>query len=171
MSRTNIASWREAGDAFWRQREPRERNVLAVGAMVVVAALLYALLISPAIEGRRQLQSALPELRQQAAEMQTLAQQATQFAAASARAPAPVTTESIDASLRDRGLKPQAVAVEGDLVRLQLTAVSFAALLEWLESAQRTARLVVLDASIVAQQAPDSVNATLTLRQQKSGGT
>ena len=170
MTRVTIAALRESAIALWQQRQPRERSVLGVGAAVIVAALLYALLIAPALDGRRQLQSALPELRQQAAEMQGLAQQAAQFAGASATAPEVPTSESIEASLREKGLRTQSVAVDGDLVRVQLTAASFAALLEWLAEAQHTARLVVLDASIVAQPAPDSVNATLTLRQQKSGG-
>jgi len=169
MSNPSMAAMRERGLALWQERQPRERNALGLGAGVIVIALLYALLIAPAIEGRKQLQAALPLLRQQAAEMRGLAQQAVQFASTSAPAPAPATKESVEASLRDRGLKPQAVTVEGSLVRVQLTAASFAALLDWLGDAHRTARLAVVDTSITAQAAPDTVNATLTLRQLKAG--
>jgi general secretion pathway protein M len=169
MTNTTVAALRDRGLAFWHDRQPRERNALAIGAGVLVIALVYALLIAPAIEGRRQLQAALPQLRQQVAEMQALSQQAARLAGTTAAAPAPATKESIDSSLRDKGLKAQAVTVDGELVRVQLSAVSFAALLDWLGDAQRTARLAVLDASITAQAAPDTVNATLTLRQLKSG--
>jgi general secretion pathway protein M len=169
MTNAFVAALRERSLAFWQERGPRERNVLAIGAGVLVIALVYALLIAPAIEGRKQLQAALPQLRQQVAEMQALSQQAAQLAGASAAAPSPATKETIEASLRDKGLKAQAVTVDGELVRVQLAAVSFAALLDWLSDAQRTARLAVIDASIAAQATPDTVNATLALRQSKSG--
>ena len=164
----NPAALKEAGLAFWEARKPSERNALIVGAIVIVAALLYALVIAPAIDGRRQLQTALPSLRQQAAELQLLSQTALQLGDASA-APAPAPTrESVESSLRDRGLKAQSVVVEGGLVRLQFTSASFSTLLEWLSEARNTAQLAVADANIVAQAAADTVDATVTLRQQKS---
>lgn len=169
MSSGALAVLKESTLAFWEARKPRERNALIAAAVVILAALLYALAIAPAIEGRAQLHKALPALREQAAELQALAQTAVQFGDASVTpAPAP-TRETIDSSLRDKGLKAQSIVVDGGLVRVQLTSASFSSLIEWLNDAQKTAHLAVIDASVVAQAAADTVNATLTLRQPKSG--
>jgi general secretion pathway protein M len=107
-------------------------------------------------------------LRQQAAEMHGMSNEAAQLVAAGATAAPAPTKDAIESSLRDKGLKAQSIVVDGGLTRVQLTAVSFASLLEWLNDAQRTVHLVVVDANIVAQPAADTVNATLTLLQQKS---
>ena len=58
---------------------------------------------------------------------------------------------------------------DGPLVRVQLMAVSFSSLLDWLNDSHLTARLAVVDANIVAQPSVGTVNATLTLQRQDSG--
>jgi general secretion pathway protein M len=168
VSSVDLAALRESCLAFWQERKPRERTALGLGAAVAIVALLYALVFAPAIEGRQQLAKALPSLRQQASELQALSQESAQFVAGATAAPAP-TKDTIERSLRDRGLKAQSIVVDGGLTRVQLTGVSFSSLLDWLTDAQQTARLTVVDAGIVAQPAADTVNATLTLRQQKNG--
>jgi general secretion pathway protein M len=168
VSSVNLAVLRESSLVLWQARKPRERKTLGLGAALAIVALLYALVIAPAIEARQQLERTLPSLRQQASELKALAKEGAQFAAAGAT-PAPVPTrQTIESSLRDKGLKAQSIVVDRGLTRLQLTAVPFSSLLDWLNDAQRTARLAVVDASIVAQPAADTVNATITL-QQKSG--
>jgi general secretion pathway protein M len=57
------------------------------------------------------------------------------------------------------------VMLTGDFAKVQLTAASFAATLNWLDDMQKTALLSVVDANIVALDKPDMVNATFTLRQ------
>lgn len=168
MSSINVGALKESSLAFWQERKPRERTALVSGVTVVVVALLYAWVLAPAIEGRQRLAKTLPALRQQAAELQVLAKEATQLVNAGATPVPTPTKEAIESSLRAKGLKAQSVVVDGALTRVQLTAVSFASLLEWLDDAQTTARLAVVDASIVAQPSADTVNATLTLQQQKS---
>jgi general secretion pathway protein M len=54
-------------------RTEQERTFLRVGGLVLGAALFYSVLVGPALEGRDKLRKALPELRQQAAELQALA--------------------------------------------------------------------------------------------------
>ena len=73
------------------------------------------------------------------------------------------------ASLTGKGLKPQSVLLTGEMAKIQLNAVSFAGIVDWLQDAQKTLRLSVVDASVEAQQKPDTVNASLTLRQQGGG--
>lgn len=166
--RASIQSAREAATAFWTDRSTQERKQLLIIGSVILLALLYLLLIDPALSGREQLRKSLPELRQKAAEMQQLSRDAIALSANIAPPPPVLSKEGMEASLATRGLKPQSVVVTEEVVRIQLSSVSFAALVDWLGEVQKTVRLSVIDTSITAQTASDSVNATLTLRQQKS---
>ena len=66
-------------------------------------------------------------------------------------------------------LEIDGVAVTGDdIVRVQLAAVPFAGVIDWLDEMQRTASLSTIEANVVALPEAGQVNATLTLRQQKS---
>jgi general secretion pathway protein M len=152
---------------FWQERDAREQRILLAAAALIVLLLVYLLLINPALTGRSQLDKTLPLQRQQAAELQVLASQAGALAQAQAASPAaPVSKESIAAALARHSLKAQSVLLTGDMVKLQLTGVSFAATVNWLDDMQRSARLVATDAHVEAQEKIDIVNATLTLRQQ-----
>lgn len=152
---------------FWSERNQRERTMLAIAMMVAVVGLFYMLLIDPAISGRSDLQRRLPALRQQAAELQAMAKETATLSGKTPPPAAVVTKESLEASLTRRGLKPQSVSLTGDLAKVQLSAASFANITEWLNEMQQTARLTVVEANVEALSQADSVNATLTLRQQK----
>ena len=154
---------------YWSARNPRERRLIAIALWTVVLAVLYLLLLEPAINGRAQLTKELPALRQQVLQMQSMARElkAAPAAAASESAAQPVTRESMEAALGRAGLKAQSISVSGEFIRLQLNDVSFASLVGWLDEAGKTLRISVVEASIVAQPQSDRVNATLTLRQQR----
>lgn len=159
---------RDIAATFWSDRSVRERKQLLLMTGVIVFALLYLLLVAPALSGRAQLRKSLPELRQKSADMQQLVREAAALSAIIAPPPMLLSKDSIDASLGSHGLKAQSIVVTEEVVRVQFTAASFAALIDWLGEVQKNARLSVIDASIVAQASVDSVNATITLRQQKS---
>lgn len=153
---------------FWNERNKREQNMLAVAIVVVVFGLLYALLIDPALSGRSDLEKKLPGLRQQAAEVQALSKEASGMGAKTSTTPPPaMTRESIETSLSKKGLKAQSVTVSGELAKVQLSGVPFSATTEWLTDIQKNARMSVVEAVVETQQQPDSVNANLTLRQQR----
>ncbi len=167
----NLNALNEKFASFWGARNPRERNLLAAAFVVIVLGLIYALLIDPALSGRKDLEKKLPALREQAAEMQSLSKEAGALTSKAA-APAPaITRESIESSLTSRGLKPQNVALTGDLAKVQLNGASFSSLVDWLSEMQKSARLSVVDANVEAQAKTDTVNAALTLRQQRSEST
>jgi general secretion pathway protein M len=160
---------KQSFSTFWAARNKREQNLLAVAAVVIVFGLFYLLLIDPALGGRKDLEKALPALRQQSAELQAMARDVSAFSGKN-QTPAPaLTREGIEASLAGKGLKPQSVLLTGETAKIQLNAVSFAGIVDWLQDAQKTLRLSVVDASVEAQQKPDTVNASLTLRQQGGG--
>lgn len=163
-----LSELKESIAAFWVERNARERMVLAAGAALIMLGLIYAVLLGPALSGRAQLEKSLPPLRQQAADMQALAKEAVQLAGVSAPQPAVVTRESVETLLANKGFKSPTVAVSGDVVRLQLSSVSFAGLLDALDELRKTAGLAVLEANIIALTQVDTVSANLTLRQQKN---
>ncbi len=150
---------------FWAARNARERTLLAVAALVVAFGLGYAVLIDPALTGREQLNRSLPVLRQQVAQMRALSKQAALLSEKPAAPPIAMSRESIEAALARYSLKAQNVTLSGDFAKVQLSAVSFANMLSWLDDMQRTALLSVTDADIVALPQPDMINATITLRQ------
>lgn len=153
---------------FWGERNRREQNLLLAAAAVIVIGLIYALLIDPALSGRKDMERKLPALREQAAEVQALSKEVGALGGkASAPVPA-VTRESLESSLAAKGLKPQSVVMTGDLAKVQFNGVSFSNLVGWLAEMQKSARLAVVDANIEAQAKTDMVNATLTLRQQRA---
>lgn len=158
---------KETAASFWQDRSASERRVLTVAALAIIAALFYWVAIDPAWSGRAQLAGNLPLLRQQAAEMQALAQQASALGHAATPVSFALSKESVESSLGARGLKAQSVVLSGDLVKVQLASVSYAAVVEWLDQMQKTARLAMVDANIVPQPTPDSVSATLSLRQRQ----
>jgi general secretion pathway protein M len=154
---------------FWSARNERERKQLLLAAVVIVLALIYVLLIEPAYVGRQQLKKNLPTMRQQAIELQAMSMQASTLARETPPPPPPLTKEAIEAALSRAGLKAQNVAMAGtDLAKVQLSSVSFAGMVAWLDEMQKTAKVTVTDANITAQGQTDIVNANLTLQQQKS---
>ncbi len=156
--------------SFWHQRNARERRVLAVGGMVLALALLWLVGVEPALDARERWRKDLPQLRADAAQVQSLSQQ---LATAPPRAANPATAvdkASLDASLTAQGLKAQSLDLQNAggvlLVRISLADVSFAALTEWLQQQQRASQLSVSEASVTARERLDRVDARLTLRRQ-----
>lgn len=65
----------------WQQLAPRERRVITWGVTVLLAALLYAYLWQPITVERNKLRATLPQLRENAAQMQRQAQEAARLKA------------------------------------------------------------------------------------------
>jgi general secretion pathway protein M len=160
-----IVALRERALAYWLARTEQERKFLAIGAAVVLVALVYALLLAPALEGRDRLQRSLPELRQQAAQLQTMAAEASTLAANPAPPPPPMTREALTASLAQRSLAPASLTLTGEYAKAQFNNVSFANLVAWLDAQRRENRIQVQDAAFTGLTAAGQVDATLTLRQ------
>lgn len=168
MNLNTLNGFKDALSAFWMERNARERNWLTLAAIAIALLLIYSLFIGPALTGRAQLEKALPPLRQQAAELRVLSKQATELAGVSALPAVSVTRDSIEAALARQGLKPQSVVLTGELAKVQFSSSSFAAIVNWLDDMQKAARLSVVEANIEALPPVDTVNATLTLRQQRN---
>lgn len=160
-----IGALRERALAYWLARTDQERKFLAVGGGVAVLALLYLVFLEPALEGREQLRRSLPNLRQQAAQMQTLAAEAQALAGQPAPSVTPMTREGLTASLATRGLTAASLTMTGEFAKAEFNGVSFANLMAWLDAQRRENRVLVQDATFTAKGEVGQVDATLTLRQ------
>jgi general secretion pathway protein M len=162
---STIGRMRERALAYWLARSDQERKYLAVGGAVVLLALGWLLLVSPAVDGRAQLRRSLPQLRQQAAQLQALAQEATKLNSQPLPQVAPMSRETLAASLSARGLTPQSLSQTGEYAKLQLNNVAFANLVTWLDAQRRENRIAVQDAVVTALPTAGQVDANLTLHQ------
>lgn len=169
MSPNNLLNqFRQSFTEFWAARNAREHTMLAAATAVAALGLIYATMIDPALTGREHLNNNLPVLRQQVAHMQALSKEISTLSGTPAPLVAAITRENIEATLARNGLKPQSVMLTGDHVKVQLTAASFSGTMGWLDDMQKTALLSVVDVSIVALDRADTVDVTLTLRQQRN---
>ncbi|WP_338769613.1 type II secretion system protein GspM [Massilia sp. METH4] len=167
---SGLAGARASAAAFWGARTEQERRFLTVGGIVVGLALVYAVLIDPALTSRERLRKELPQLRQEAAQMQALATQAAQLGARPPVQVQPLSREALNAALAARGLTAQNLTVTGDYVKVEFKGVQFAGLVTWLDAARREERLAVQEAKIGAAEGKGEgaglVDAALTLRQE-----
>ncbi len=150
---------------YWLARTEQERKYLGAAAAVALVALVYSLFVDPAVTGVTRLRRDLPQLRQQAAQLQSLALQAGELARQPPVQVTPMTRESVMASLAARSIVPQSLTVAGESAKLQLTNVSYANLYAWLDAQRRENRVAVDEGSISALPALGQVDASLTLRQ------
>jgi general secretion pathway protein M len=124
---------------WWRGREPRERAVLAIGLVAVVAMLLWAFAWKPLDDRRDAMIESNARLAADLAAMRELAARAGATAvdgdAARERAGQSLLALA-DAGLREAGLAASLRRIEpaGEgRVRLRLEAVAFDPLAAWLE--------------------------------------
>lgn len=159
---------RDALSAFWEEREVRERKAILLGGAALLLTLIWLLLLNPPLTGRVQLDKSLPVLRQQAAELQGMASEAARLTQQAAPPAMPLTRESVEAALARHGLKAKTILVTGEMLKVELTTASFAALIAWLDDMGRTARTHVVESAIEVQSAIDTVNVAVSMRQQGS---
>lgn len=162
---TAVRQLRDQLALYWLARTEKERKYLTVGGATVLGALVYSLFIAPALNGRDALNKQLPELRVRAAKMQALGLEAGELARITPPQAAPMTKESLSASLVARSLTAESVTHAGEVARVQLNGVSFAALFAWLDAQRRENRIEAQDVAITAGTPAGQVDAVLTLRQ------
>lgn len=156
---------REQLIVYWAQRTAQERTYLMVGFGIAVGALVYALFVEPAWTGKARLERDLPQLRQEAAELQALGAEAASLAGQTAVTVTPMTRDTLVATLATRSISPASLTVAGESAKLQLTNVPFASLYAWLDAQRREHRVAVEEGTVTALAVPGQVDASLTLRQ------
>ena len=167
---SHIAQSKERLALAWLARTEQERQYLAIGAVLAALALVYGLFIAPALSGKAGLEKELPQLRTQNAQLRAMALEAGELARQPVVQVTPMTRESLTASLAALSITPQSVTLTGEFARLQLTGVSFANLVAWLDAQRRENRVGVQESTIAALAVAGQVDASLTLRQDTGAG-
>jgi general secretion pathway protein M len=152
---------------FWRERAPRERAVLAALAGVVALTLVFLLLVEPAWIGIKRLQSSLPSLRAQVAQLDGLLAEAKALRSrpqAATVAPAEARA-ALERSLASAGLKASRVTAlaDGD-VQMTFAAVPFAQWSSWLAAAERELGARAISVKATSNGTPGQVDVELALR-------
>ena len=143
---------------------PRERRLVAVAALVVVAAVLYVVAWAPLTRDIERSRESLARDRATLAAMQRLG---ADGAAATSAAPSPAVEPraAVLAALDARGLRGAGAQVDlrDGRVSMVLDAVRFDALVGLADDLARTAGLRVVEARLLARVEPGTVRAEMTL--------
>lgn len=166
----NFAQWKEKFALAWMARTEQERKYLAIGGFIAALALVYGLFIAPALAAKSRLEKELPQLRTQNAQLRAMALEAGELSRQPVVQVTPMTRESLTASLATLSITPASVTLAGEVARLQLTGVSFANLVTWLDAQRRENRILVQESTVTALAVPGQVDASLTLRQDTGAG-
>jgi general secretion pathway protein M len=153
---------KETFNQFWDARQERERQILIIAAVFFAVVLLYLVAIDPALNGRDELKRSLPNLHQQAAQMQSMAQELAAIPSAENRHE--VTRELVETALGNNGLKAQSLSVNDGIVRAQFSTATMSGLQGWLLELQKSGGLFVEEIKITGLEG-GLVSASTTLRQ------
>ena len=129
--------------AWWLGLARRERVMTAAAVSFVLLALLYLIAIEPARKARERLGAELPRLRAQAAEVNSLAQEARQLASRGTAVESAATAKvALEHSLARANLGAVRVTVVDERrVAVSAGAVPVTQWLAWAEEAARESRL------------------------------
>lgn len=154
---------------WWSQRTPRERWVLAGGALLVGALLLYAGLWQPLHTGVEQRRAALQARQDTLAWMRSATAQVPELRARRPAIDAEQASGSLlallESSARQAGLRERIARMEPDTenrVRLSLREAGFDQTVRWLATLEN-AGISVQGAQFVSADRAGTVNASLTL--------
>lgn len=136
--------------AWWLGLPRRERAMTAAAGSFALLALLYLVAIEPAWKARARLEAELPRLREQAAEVDALAQEARRLTSRGvAVASAAAAGVALEQSLTRANLAGVRVAVLDERrLAVSAKAVPVTQWLAWTEEAARESRLRIAAARI-----------------------
>jgi general secretion pathway protein M len=153
---------------FWAERAPRERSIIAAAGAVMVLVVGYLVLIEPAWTGITRLERTLPQLRANAAELESLLSEvrALRSRAGVASISGAEARGAIDTSLARSGVKAARVVplADGDM-QLTFSDVSFGHWAPWLAGIERELGARATAVNITGRDAtPGNVDVELALR-------
>jgi general secretion pathway protein M len=153
---------------WYRSLQEREQRILAVGAVFVVAMILYLALLAPYFASRTRLeadiqdrQTAIAWMGPAAAQLQALRGQQPSGLPANQSLLAVVSRSATDAGFGT--VMKQAQTGNDGSVRLQLQGVGFDALVRWLGTLRRQYGISVREMNAQHASSVGSVDTTLTL--------
>lgn len=154
--------------AWWTQRTPRERLVLAVGGVALALILLLGLVWAPLQDSIDRRQAALAAQQDTLQWMNEVAAELPQLRphGGASGPPATALLSLLESSARQRGLRQRITRMEPQgegSVRVNLREVGFDATMQWLAQLQ-AAGVYLREGQFVLADGPGSVNVSLTLQ-------
>jgi len=155
--------------AYWQGCSVREKWMILLAMAVVCGYATWAILLAPALQGRRQWQAELPQLRAEYAQMQALNQKLLALPTRPPSAVLSIDQAALERRLAQRGLKTETLFLQSSgtgvaVLRVSFKEVAFSTLLEWLQQEQRESQWAVLEAHITPQERIDRIDAQLVLQ-------
>lgn len=153
---------------FWAERAPRERSVLLVGGVLLLAAIAYLILVEPAWTGIARLEKSLPQQRANAAELEALLAEVKALKARPAVATMSATDArgALEGSLTKAGIKAARIVPlsDGD-IQLTFSDVPVSKWAPWLASIERELGARSTAVTVTGRDAaPGNVDVELALR-------
>ncbi|CEA02136.1 Type II secretion system protein M [Pseudomonas saudimassiliensis] len=152
--------------AWWAGLAPRERIVLAGGAMLLVLVVLWLMIWEPLAQKREQLRADISALTADLSWMEQVASQvkrraAQQGSASNGAAAGGSVLTLVEVSARAAGLREslERVQPEGQGARLWFNETSFDGLLRWLAELEQRHGLQISQLAVDAGTAPGVVSA------------
>jgi general secretion pathway protein M len=141
----------------WRQRSPREQQLLSVGALVMTLAIIWRVALAPALRTWQEAPARQIQLDAQSQQMQQLQAHAKQL-----QKPTPITRAEAWGWLENNlvELGPEArITPQGERASLSLNAAPPEALARWLGEARELAQVLPVQAQL-QQSVPGETPAT-----------
>jgi len=158
---SGVAGVRAQAGQLWRSRAPRERQLIAAGAIALAALLVWLIAIQPALKTLRETPAELDRLDLQLQQMQLAAFESAGLRSASPVPPAQAS-EAVRAATERLGGKGK-VALQGDRAVLTFSGVPFEAVRNWLGEVRSAARARPVEAQLLKGASGYSGSITITL--------
>ena len=158
----------EALKQFWSERAPRERAILLLGGVLLLAVIIYLVAIEPAWTGIGRLEKSLPQQRANAAELEALLAEVKALKGRPAVATMSATDarSALESSLGKAGIKAARIVPlsDGD-VQLTFSDVPVSKWAPWLASVERELGARSTAVTVTGRDAtPGNVDVDLALR-------
>lgn len=166
---SGVASWfvnaRAALRQGWRERQPRERRLIAAAAIVLVPAVLIFGVLLPVHDRLRALEDDVPRLRTQLALMQEMAARAagSGTAGAGSSAVSRDLVARVEAALAAHGGFRGSVTRSDSGVDVVVEEAAFDALLARLATLQRSDAVFAVETRLQAGTRPGTVSGRIRL--------
>lgn len=153
---------------FWAERAPRERSVLLIGGILLLAVIAYLVAVEPAWTGIARLEKSLPQQRANAAELEALLAEVKALKARPAVATMSATDarSALEGSLAKAGLKATRIVPlsDGD-IQLTFADVPVSKWAPWLAGIERELGARATAVTVTGREAaPGNVDVELALR-------
>ncbi|MGM0412746.1 MAG: type II secretion system protein GspM [Pseudomonadota bacterium] len=165
----NLTAIREAADAFWAAREPRERWLLGVGGGLLLLTLIYLGLWRPMADSRAELEAEVASRQDLVAWLRSSAAEARALREARGGAvPSGPLNDRVESAAEEAGLRDalSRLSAEGDgRIRAELDDATFRRTMIWLQGLERRQSIRPVRVRLERADEPGRVDGRLILEE------